>query len=149
MVSIGPTTIASSLFGLALLALSAAEDAKTGWSSVDLESITEADYDLLYKAWGNNSAYAPGVTTYGWGTSIFGLGTKNASMAEGSKAGTATDYHFSVNGCTLKPDQTELVGECDDMECTFINYAAYEVYITSDPQSNTLKVTAITAKSEP
>ncbi|KAE8889325.1 hypothetical protein PF005_g17595 [Phytophthora fragariae] len=138
--------LASSAFGFALLAVGAAENSSGDWKAAN---VTDVDSKLLYAAWGDVNNFGPGITTYGCGNNILGLQTKSA--AAGSKAGasydfklqSATDYHFTVEGCDLTGDEQQYFGFCEDMWCQM---DTFDVYITSDPKTNALKVTAVTAQ---
>ncbi|KAG6590799.1 protease inhibitor EpiC2B [Phytophthora cinnamomi] len=143
------SAIAVTLFGLAPLAISAAEDSNGGWSTV---AITGDDSHLLYAAWGNVSNYGAAINEFGCGKNITAL-QKKPVAAEGSKAGSsfdfklqsATDYHFTVDGCSFDADMpTEYYGFCSSaINCL---PATFEIYISSEPKANTLKVTAVTAQ---
>ncbi|EGZ23347.1 hypothetical protein PHYSODRAFT_480608 [Phytophthora sojae] len=141
--------IAVSVFGLALLAVSAAENSTGSWTTV---KATDADSKLLYAAWGNVSNFGPGITTYGCGYNVLDLQKKGAA-AEGSKAGniydfklqSVIDYHFTVQGCGLEGDEQQYFGYCEDIDCLI---TTFDVYITSEPKTNTLRVTSVSARAE-
>ncbi|KAK1933688.1 hypothetical protein P3T76_011902 [Phytophthora citrophthora] len=112
--------------------------------------MTSEDEQLLYSARSNTSTYSSGIDIRGCGVNLLSVKTKSSASASASydfKLQAATDYHFTVQGFTLDGDEAQFVGQCDeDMGCDVST--TFEIYITSEPNSNELKVTKISAKKD-
>ncbi|KAG7380780.1 hypothetical protein PHYPSEUDO_006781 [Phytophthora pseudosyringae] len=121
--------IATSLFGMALLAVSNAQDATPRQSNAN---VTDTDNNVLLTAVNDVDAYSTHVSTLICIHTINNLEVKKNS------------YNYSVTGCKVDP---EFVGRCPDLT-TFPGCGSYNVVLASKSKSKKPKVKSITKTSK-
>ncbi|OWZ22031.1 hypothetical protein PHMEG_0003321 [Phytophthora megakarya] len=139
--------IASSLFGLALLSVSIAQN--NGWIKTD---VIEADRQRLYAALKDTNSYSPGITTLACVKTVIGLemqgegaGSTGGSTpnAPNPNAGKDTLYHYTVDGCEV--DAQGDLGLCPaSVNCDQTNF---DIYLTNPTGTDQIKVTSIKANN--
>ncbi|POM75763.1 Hypothetical protein PHPALM_7092 [Phytophthora palmivora] len=121
-------TIVSS-FCLALLAFSTSETTAAG--KLQNNDPTDVESKLLYSALGDLSLYSPDIDTF-----VCAKVVQSVKKRVNSRG--VTKYKFVVHGCDVRD---EFVGHCLDF--FYIACGNYNVFITSDSKTDTLKVTSI------
>ncbi|ETI41245.1 hypothetical protein F443_13514 [Phytophthora nicotianae P1569] len=95
------------------------------------KEVTEEDMELLQKAQGNSSTYKPDVTARICYLHVDSLEEQVVS---------GTNYKFHVSACNINSDNE--LGACSNLNC---DSSKYDIVIYSQPWTNTLEVTSITA----
>ncbi|ETP08877.1 hypothetical protein F441_15206 [Phytophthora nicotianae CJ01A1] len=141
--------LASYVFGLALLALSSAQNANEGWIKTTMD---ESDKQRLYSALKDVKSYSPGITTLICvkDTLSLEMAGEQAGSTGGStlnapnpNAGKDTLFHYDVVGCEV--DAEADLGFCRaDLTC---DQAPFDVYLTQPTGTDTIKVTSVLAKN--
>ncbi|OWZ22030.1 hypothetical protein PHMEG_0003320 [Phytophthora megakarya] len=136
--------IASSLAGLALLSVSAAQN--DGWIKYE---VIESDRQRLYAALKDTNSYSPGITTLACVKTVLALelqgegagstGTDGNSPPVNPNAGKDTIYHYTVDGCEV--DVQGDLGQCPaSVSCDQTNF---DIYVTQPTGTDQFKVTSV------
>ncbi|OWY90228.1 hypothetical protein PHMEG_00041742 [Phytophthora megakarya] len=129
----------SSVFftNFALLAVSTAQATTNGWGQVN---VTDATNEMLYAALRNTITYSPNMTTFACVFSTYTLETQVVSPS-------TSNYNFFIEGCVL--ESAEYVGQCPTDAFMCANSLNMNVFVQSEPRTDTLKVTSIVTKADP
>ncbi|KAE8969757.1 hypothetical protein PR003_g28449 [Phytophthora rubi] len=132
------TTLASSLFSVALLATAAAKKPGAGkWLET---TVSAADSELLYATLADENAYKPTIEDFICVRVVEGLQTQTATSSKHVRQDDSAIYKFVVGGCRVRK---EYGGRCFDSffypEC-----GNFDVVISPDAKTGDYAVKSIT-----